>query len=103
MKLQADNRVGAEEEVQGPCAGGDHFTPRPLQVVPPPYIQRVNYTGQRGWHGGGSMSIILTIGSKEPLGNHGPGKTGPSHKLKSRPTRSAPKWEEGPDTSRAGS
>lgn len=38
MKLQADNRVGAEEEVQGPCAGGDHFTPRPLQVVPPPYI-----------------------------------------------------------------
>lgn len=49
------------------------------------------------------MSIILTIGSKEPLGNHGPGKTGPSHKLKSRATRSAPKWEEGPDTSRAGS
>lgn len=51
MKLQADNRVGAEEEVQGPCAGGDHFTPRPLQVVPPPYISVLIIPGSGGGTG----------------------------------------------------
>lgn len=51
MKLQADNRVGAEEEVQGPCAGGDHFTPRPLQVVPPPYLSVLITPGSVGGTG----------------------------------------------------
>lgn len=51
MKLQADNWVGAEEGVQGPGAGGDHFTPRPLQVVLPPYISVLITPGTVGGPG----------------------------------------------------